>query len=193
MIERLGVIAEARTDSDTIAILAGRIVMRNPPLVVRKRGGGGSGNLGRSAEGWSRELVAEGCSVLVIVHDLDRDPQSGHLNDADELRLRLDRIRCPEGIPRHICIPVEEIEAWFWSDDETVKLACRGKGKAHANPEMIRRPKEELIRLSRGANGRNRYTPIENPDLAGRLDIKTCARKCPSFALFKAFLERVAA
>jgi len=82
---------------------------------------------------------------------------------------------------KHICIPIEELEAWFWSDPEVIKYIGRGKGKAEANPHKISKPKEKLIKLSEGGNRKPRYSTNMNAELADMLNLELCADRCPAF------------
>ena len=90
-----------------------------------------------------------------------------------------------------MCIPVEEIEAWFWADQRVVQRVGRGEGKAHASPHQIRSPKEELMRLSATAGGKRRYSQNQNGELAELLDLEVCAARCPAFAELLAFIREV--
>jgi Domain of unknown function (DUF4276) len=92
-------------------------------------------------------------------------------------------------VKRHICIPVEELEAWFWSDPDVVRYVGQGKGEAKVNPHLIIKPKEELIKLSLGANKRPRYSTNMNVELAEILNLELCATRCPSFKNLLNFLK----
>lgn len=151
----LGIITEDKTDEDTIRTLVRRTLQADGRRAPRMPGfspsTGGCAKVRQKTEKWIRELTREGCEAIVLVHDLDLHPQTGQLNDEAELRQRLSRL-VGEGL-RHVCIPVEEIEAWFWSDPELVKRLGRGHGKAHLSPDRIRRPKEELRSSPCGGGG----------------------------------------
>jgi hypothetical protein len=181
-----GVLAEDATDCKTTAVLIGRIA---PGALVRSRYGNGCANLRRKAFAWMRDLAADGCTDLLLIHDLDRDPFNGELNDEGELRRRLESIKGPRGVPRLVCIPVEEIEAWFWADPAVLtKVARRKVPEGKSEPHRVPRPKEELERLSRDERGRTRYDTNDNPALAKDLDPDLCAQRCKSFAALRAFV-----
>lgn len=182
---RVGVIAEDRTDADTIAVLVRRLL--GSSVGVERRGTGGCSMLRRKMTAWSVELLERGCRCIVVVHDLDRTP-TGDLRDEQSLRRELEAKPVPAGVQRHICIPIEELEAWFWADQAT--LAKVGSGKSVAHPHTLRGPKEALIRSSRAANGRPRYSTVDNPALAESLDLVLCARRCPSFKSLQEFLAQ---
>jgi hypothetical protein len=135
-------------------------------------------------------MTREGCDAFIIVHDLDRNPKNNSLNDEKQLRDHLE-LSCSNinSIRKYICIPIEELEAWFWSDPEVVKYVGRGKGKAHPNPHLIIKPKEELIKLSIGENRKPRYSTNMNLELAEKLNLELCATRCPSFKNLLDFLQ----
>ena len=190
---RIGVLSEDATDCNAIGVLIRRIAseVRESPVGINKYSGKGCSRLRKAAEPKMKLMADEGCVAVVLVHDLDRDPNNGELNDEAELRARLEAIEFPANLFRLICIPVEEIEAWFWSDPSIIEEVGRDKGKAHPSPHLIRKPKEELIRLSIGANKKPRYSTNENDKLAAKLDLIICAQRCDSFRMLKEFVRGV--
>jgi Domain of unknown function (DUF4276) len=125
---------------------------------------------------------------FIIVHDLDRNPENDALNDEVKLRKTLEA-SSSDVTNKCICIPIEEIEAWFWSDKEVVHHIGQGKGNARANPHLISQPKEKLIELSKGENRKPRYSTNMNVELAEMLDLEICADRCPSFKDLVEFLK----
>jgi hypothetical protein len=182
----VGVIAEDDTDVDVVRVLAQRIIGKH--VRVRRRVGNGCARIHKKAGVWLEQLAAEGCSRVVLLRDLDRNPANDCLNDPVRLERELQAIPVPGSTLRLICIPTEELEAWFWSDPGTVQKVGRGAGKAHASPHLIAKPKEALIRLSRAANGRPRYSTNDNASLAEVLDLDACSKACPAFQSLRAFL-----
>lgn len=186
-----GLVAEDPTDGDTIRVIAQRILKRDK-VSLRYRADHGSSTLKRKAEAWIAELVEAGCDHIIILHDLDRGRVTLQLNDEVDLYRLLDSFKVPTGVPKLICIPIEELEAWFWACPKVVQLVGRGSGKAHPSPDRIRKPKEALQRLSRDAGGKPRYSTNENKRLADVLDIDKCETKCRSFAALRSFIEKAA-
>jgi hypothetical protein len=92
-------------------------------------------------------MAQAGCNAFIIVHDLDRNPENNSLNDESELRRKLESSSSVVN-NKYICIPIEEMEAWFWSDPTVIQHIGKGKGKAQVNPDGISQPKEKLIELS---------------------------------------------
>ena len=107
MASRLGVIAEDATDAAVIKVLARHIA--GWPVPVHARHDNGCGAMDRKGAVWLEELVDRGATHVIILRDLDRNPENGNLNDEAALRgawlQKVDALR----VPRLICIPVEEL------------------------------------------------------------------------------------
>lgn len=188
----IGIVAEDKTDCDALAVLVRKISKASSPIGIERRFGNGCSRLQRKLRPWLGDLNRRGCAVVVVVHDLDRHPQTGQLNDEQELRSRLEAVQAPTGMLRYICIPKEELEAWFWSDIEVLRRVARDGSyrKECHHPEALPRPKEALMKLSRDSGGRARYSTNQNAELAEMLNMDLCARKCPAFEELKIFLEK---
>lgn len=180
-----GIIAEDDTDFRVARVLIHRL--GGEELTVRRRVTNGCGKLEQKLSIWQSQLADEGCQALIVLRDLDRNALNA-LNDEATLRRKLEGTAAPPRTRRLICIPIEELEAWFWSDPRVVHKVGRGQGKASASPHRIPKPKEELIRLSRKANGRPLYSTNDNEELARLLDLELCARRCDSFRHFRDFV-----
>ena len=185
---RLGILAEDETDCQTIAVLARRLLGERTG--VSRRCSRGCANLPRKAGTWMKQLAEDGCAAIILVHDLDRNAENQQLNDEAQLRERLERLPTPLDTIRHICIPIEELEAWFWSDPGVLDRIAPGigQGRARNAPDTIQRPKEKLWHLSASAHRNSRYTTQLNPELARILDLDLCARRCPAFSYLRQFL-----
>jgi hypothetical protein len=86
-----------------------------------------------------------------------------------------------------LIIVVEALEAWLIADPFALKRAA-GITSAYPNPEKIRHPKTQLIRILRRTT---RYTPELARRIAEDVDLKILEQRCPRFAGFrKAFLRR---
>lgn len=194
---RVGVLAEHITDCDAIAVLVRRIYAGKQIGVDRKQlgidryGAHGASILRRKLRSQIKRMLKQGCSAFIIVHDLDRD-EFGALNDEDALFRDLTGIVDLTDVDSHfvcICIPAEELEAWFWSDQAVLdKVAGDRTDKAHPNPRLIRDPKGKLEELSQ-KNGKARHSPNANKDLAVDLDMDVCAQRCPEFATLREFVQ----
>jgi hypothetical protein len=184
----IALIAEDDTDCDTVRKIVHRVLGTN--IGTKKWASKGCSTLKRKLAEKLTAMSNTGCNAFIIVHDLDRNPQNGSLNKEAKLRETLEASASTvKGINKHICIPVEELEAWFWSDPDVVKYVGRGKGEAKANPHLIMRPKEELINLSKGENRKPRYSTNMNVELAEMLNLELCSDRCPSFKDLLSFLR----
>lgn len=186
----IALIAEDDTDCDAIRKIVHRVLGSD---IKTKRWA--SKSCSTLKKDLSKKLTAmskEGCNAFIIVHDLDRDPNNNSLNDEKKLRSDLE-VKCSviAGIRKHICIPIEELEAWFWSDPEVISYVGRGNGKASSSPHLISKPKEALIRLSVGENRKPRYSTNMNAELAERLNLELCSDRCPSFRDLLDFLQKL--
>lgn len=192
---RIGVLAEDETDCDTLDVLIRRIArdVTPGPIGISKHWGKGCARLRTMAAVRMSEMARKGCAAVILVHDLDRNPRTNVLNDEAALFKQLDQIEVPGGLMRLICIPVEELEAWFWSDPKIIEDVGRGKGKADPSPHLIAKPKEKLQRLSAGANRKPRYSTNDNATLAAKLDLELCAKRCPAFQRVRAFVRSLLA
>ena len=182
----VGILAEDDNDCEVIDVLIRRLLIaggaRAGGWKVHHRSGHGCSKLRRKAEPWMRDLAARGCTGLILVHDRDRDEE-------ERLRQQLCSIPVPQGARRLICIPVEEIEAWFFASRETLRLHIDPEARDHPSPHLIPSPKEKLIAMSRGANRKPRYSPNDNAKLAESLELDVCAHRCPAFRELRRFVE----
>jgi hypothetical protein len=110
----IGVIAEDKTDCEAIREIVHRVL--GEKTQTKKWASKGCHHLRRKLSAQMMALSNEGCNAFIIVHDLDRNPANGSLNDEAKLRTNLEKSITNFGkIEKHICIPIEELEAWFWS------------------------------------------------------------------------------
>jgi uncharacterized protein DUF4276 len=185
MKNRLGIIAEDRSDVEVVAAIAVKVASGRP-LVVRSFVGHGCGKLRCKSRQWATNLREQQCNMLVLVHDLDK----AHL---PSLQAQLAGALYPSPIAHHILvIPVHEIEAWLLSDGSAIKRALNIKSPMPkvANPETIFNPKERLERLVYSVSHRTkRYlSTVHNRRIATELDLNK-VRRCRSFAPLEAFLR----
>ncbi|MBD2577979.1 DUF4276 family protein [Oscillatoria sp. FACHB-1406] len=184
----IGIIAEDRTDCDAIRKIVQRVLGTN--IGTKLWASKGCSTLKRKLSAKLDVLSREGCNAFIIIHDLDRNPQNNSLNDEGTLRKKLeDASSAIKNTKKHICIPIEELEAWFWADPEVIKYVGRGKGEASNNPHLIVKPKEQLIKLSGDEKRKPRYSTNMNVELAERLDLQLCSQRCVSFEKFLDFLH----
>jgi len=183
----IALLAEDETDCDTIRKIIHRVLGDETP--TKPWSSKGCGFLKRKLSGKLKEMSKKGCNAFIILHDLDRNPSNNSLNDERALRAILTKKSSGITQPKHICIPIEEIEAWFWADPGVVQYVGNGKGHAPPNPHSIIKPKERLMRLSTGENRKPRYSQNMNAELAEKLNLEVCAQRCPSFKDLLDFLH----
>jgi hypothetical protein len=185
---RIALIAEDETDCDAVRKIVQRVL--GSEIATKKWASKGCGILERKLSAKLNVLSNEGCNAFIIVRDLDRNPQNNTLNDEATLRKKLEQSASIVNPSQTlICIPVEELEAWFWSDPDVIQYVGKGKGKASKNPHAIVQPKEALIKLSKIEKRKPRYSTSDNEELAERLNLELCADRCPSFRSLLAFLK----
>lgn len=184
----IALIAEDATDCDTVRKIVHRVL--GTSTKTKPWASNGCSTLKRKLSAKLKAMSNEGCNAFIIVHDLDRNPQNNSLNDEAKLRKTLEKSASEVGsINKHICIPIEELEAWFWSDPDVVRHVGRGRGEAKLNPYLVTKPKEQLISLSHGENRKPRYSTNMNVELAEMLNLELCSDRCPSFKNLLDFLK----
>lgn len=184
----LGILGEDPSDTDTLKILARRI-LNNDRAQIRGKGYGGCGELLKKG---ARDLIALkklGCEKFVVCVDADKMPSQDRYDEVES------KVVSPSGLNQSCCIvvPVEEMEAWILADMNSVAKVITGwqgcSEITYASPENIRNPKEELELLSRGKNSKPRYShATHNVRVASYLDINKVALTCPSFRVLRDFL-----
>lgn len=176
---KIGLITEDDTDWNAVREIIHRVLDSN--VTIKKWTSGGS----VPKKKLSRELKVlfnKGCNVFIVVQDLDRSP-NGSLKHEGTLRSELEPLfSVVNNFSKHLCIPIEELEAWFWSDPKILKDISGKNIKAHPNPDQIKSPKEALEKLSIGKNGKPSYGSNRNAELAKKLDMVECSKYCPSFS-----------
>ncbi len=184
----IAIIAEDETDCDVFRQIIHRVLGTNTR--TKSWASKSSSTLKRKLSAKLKVMTREGCDAFIIVHDLDRNPKNNSLNDEKQLRDHLE-LSCSNinGIRKYICIPIEELEAWFWSDSKIIKEIGGEKCKANPNPHQIKSPKEALKKLSIGKNGKPSYGTNRNAELAKKLDMVECSKYCPSFRELVKFLR----
>lgn len=188
----MGVLAEDASDCDVLKEIIRRLREKKEPLGVKPFNARGCANLRRKMIPWIKVMLGEGCSAFIIVHDLDRDKGTLQLNDEAALMRELNSKKYPAGAEeRLICVPVEELEAWFWSDQQLLDRVARGNpANASHHPREIIDPKGKLRQLYK-RNGKSQYSTNANKELAEHLDLQICAKRCPEFAELCHFIERL--
>jgi hypothetical protein len=180
---KVGVIAEEDNDVDVVHVLLKKITPRRS-FCIRSFVGHGCGKLRYKGRVWASQLANRGCSVLLFIHDLDRQ----RLN---QLRTELEEALKPCPIqPYLIVIPIEELEAWLLADANALRgsFNLKKRPKSVANPESIADPKRflEAMIWSHSEKKKRYVNTIHNVRIAEHIDV-SALRKCSAFRPFEKF------
>ena len=184
MKHKIGVIAEDDSDVQVANELIKKISPRKE-FVIRRFVGHGCGKLRSKCFQWAIQLKNQGCSLLIVLHDLDDRVLTN-------LEAELKRLLRPSPIERHvIIIPIQEIEAWLLSDHVAIQNALRLRRKFPriSNPQAIADPKRMLgdLILSR-SDKRKRYVVEDNQKIASHIELANI-RRCSSFVPLEQFIR----
>jgi hypothetical protein len=181
----IGIIAEDNSDFESSKILIKRIIKKEN-IRFKKAIGNGCGKIRRKANDYSSDLQKRGCNLLILLHDLDR---FNLLDLKKELEEKLETAPIDNYF---VCIPIEELEAWFLSDPNGIKHALNLKRAPNIKglPEHILSPKEKLEELvSICSNKEKIYLNTKHNELiASKISIDKAKEKCISFKQFHDFL-----
>lgn len=174
----MGLIAEDQSDVEAIKVLIRRITKKEN-IGFKYFVGGGCGKLRRKAKDWAEQLKSKGCEVLVLIHDLDK-------NQYSKLHDNIKKVIFPFVIKEtFICIPIEEMEAWFLADEKAIMKALNLKKcpKVYHKPEDVISPKEvlELEVDKASANTKIYLNTRHNSLIAKCVNIEILRKKCVSF------------
>lgn len=177
LLPSIGIIAEDESDFFSLRILIRRIA-KNDHIDMKKFLGKGCGKIKRKCNAWAYQLMKKGCSLLIILHDLDS-------NNLDDLKQKISNALEPNPFKKHlIFIPIQELEAWFLSDPDAIKKGVNLKKNPNIKglPEYINSPKEYLSKvIDIASKGEKIYNNTKhNEKIASVLSISK-AKKCSSF------------
>ncbi|KQR91492.1 hypothetical protein ASG01_14065 [Chryseobacterium sp. Leaf180] len=183
--KKIGIIAEDESDVEAIRELIKRITGKNN-IGFKHFVGRGCGKIKRKADDWATQLKKRGCSVLILIHDLDR-------NKYEDLYDIIHKSIHPFVISKTLInIPTEEMEAWFLADEKGIKSALnlRKAPKKYHHPETIKSPKEVLgNEIEKASNNSKIYLNTKhNLLIAKAIDIDIVKSKCKSFKALHEFV-----
>lgn len=179
---RIGVIAEEWNDIDVIYELTCKIIKENQ-FSFLKFAAHGCGKLQKKCSAWAENLLARGCSHLVVIHDLDK-------RDEKELRTMLENeIRVFTFDGTVVLVPIRAIEAWLLSDSKALKTVfnMRKLPKVPKSPEELYEPKKILGELVKQNSKAQYLNTIHNRRIAKEISFSKL-RRCRSFLQYPEFL-----
>lgn len=181
----IAILAEGNSDAEALRNIVRRCGTASS-VQVRARGYSGCKEMLRNVARDVRKFCREGAKRLIVCHDAD-----GHPPETIEAAIARAVGTLPAEVKSIYVVPVQAIEAWIIADEHAVNAILTSfRFKGHDRPESLPRPKEWLIRESRDAAHRPRYSPaVHNPRIAEKLDAERVARKCQSFARLRTWLN----
>ncbi|WP_153393415.1 DUF4276 family protein [Chryseobacterium vaccae] len=183
--KKIGIIAEDESDVEAVKELIKRITGKNN-IGFKHFVGRGCGKIKRKADDWANQLKQRGCSVLILIHDLDK-------NKYEDLYEIIHKSIHPFAISKTLInIPTEEMEAWFLADENGLKnaLNLKKKPKTYHHPETVKSPKEVLGKeIEKASNDTKIYLNTKhNLLIAKSIDIDIVKNKCKSFKSLHKFV-----
>ncbi|MBD3648418.1 MAG: DUF4276 family protein [Pseudomonadales bacterium] len=182
----IGIIAEDRSDVETLDVLASRLVRHNQ-YKVRNFVGRGGGRLKKKCGAWAKDLCRKGCTALIVAHDLDDACE-------EELRRELQSSFVAEDFEESlVLIPIREIEAWLLADRHALKdvLSTKTLPKVPRNPETIVDPKKEIRKVVKAVGGNSYINTVHNSLIAANAKVEEIYKRCKSFRPYHDFIQRV--
>lgn len=182
----IAILAEDRSDAETLVVLVRRILGDMSAPLFRK-GFSGCGELCRKAKSHINSFRDRGADRFIVCHDADRrDPSEVRKQVAQQVFGRNEP-------PADSCIvvPVQEIEAWIIADEAAVARVIPSLTIPETrHPEHREDPKEWLEDQSKVKTARPLYAhATHNPHVAKHIDLPMLARKCPSFQHLVNFVQ----
>jgi len=180
----LGLIVEDESDSDVLKALISKIAKKR--YRVRRVKADGCGKMEAKAKRWAESLHLQGCSLLLLVRDLDH-------HDKESLQRSMTDALSPCPIRVHlVVIAVREIEAWLLADHEAITRGIglhKPVGK-QSNPEAIVDAKSRLkkVILERSLGTKRYLNTIDNAKIAKHAKLSQL-RRCNSFLPFERFIR----
>lgn len=184
-IHRIGIICEDTSDFESLQILIKRISGVQNIKCIRRSKDGCSHIISKGPK-WAHELALQGCQMLLVVHDLDRNAYT-ELSDTLEHKFATAPFR-----NKFISIPMEEIEAWILADPQSITDFFRLDRTlvVPKNTSTISSPKEKIkLQVRRNSTRKAIYINTKhNPQLVNLLSLDLAKARSESFKAFYNFI-----
>ena len=181
---KVGIICEDPSDYDAISQLVRR-VSKKDRMSFEKFAPKGCAKMMNKMSSYAETLSVKRCTALIVVHDMDRNSKE------NLIRSITSKIQGCSIRKKLICIPVEELEAWFLSDMTNIKnvFSLQKKPKDIPNPENVNSPKEHLEKIVKSHSDKRKVSlsTLVNKKIAENVDLDLIRKKCPSFNDFYEF------
>ena len=186
-IKAIGLIVEDNSDFTSLKIILSRLIGKDN-FTFKKAVGNGCGKMKKKALSYANILHRKGCDLVIITHDLDR-------NNLQDLRKELSTIMNKSNSKnKFVCIPNEEIEAWFLRDPEGIRdtFELNRIPNIKGNPEIINSPKEKLEDYVYQCSEKSKiYLNTKHNDiLSTNLNLEKISKRCNSFKELKTYINK---
>ena len=184
----VGIIAEDDSDVECVKHFVRRI-HTNKRIGFKKFVGQGCGKISRKANAWAKIFKMQGCTAIILLHDLDRNKHA-------DLYKKLSEAFLPSPIRKYIIsIPVEELESWLLSDENAFNSVFNINKTKYLpkHPETVPSPKEYIAKLVRSETNKkiDYLNTRHNSKLAEQIDFHEMRTKCPSSIPFMDFVKTI--
>ncbi len=178
----IGIISEDRNDCDALGVIIKKILGNHIEIVPASKSG-------KDAIIHQKKVLVSkvfnfGCEAVFIVRDSD-----GGNVQAITRSLQEAYDTTPISSRYKICIAVEELEAWFLGDVDSIRqtydLPQNSSKILENNVDTIRDPKEKLKSyITKESRGRAQYIPSDTVRMANNIDLERARNKSSSFDHF---------
>lgn len=176
-IKRIGIIAEDKSDFETVKELIAKIPSRKQ-IVLKKALWRGCGRIHTKCRRMAVDLNHKGCESLIIIRDLD-DHKEDDLKDSIEKTISQNPIE-----DTIIIISIRAIEAWLLTDldaiSKTFNYKEKTKIKLRSNTERIEKPKDYLKDIVQNRMKKIYLNTVHNQKIARVINLDN-VKKCNSF------------
>ncbi len=180
---KIGIIAEEDNDVEVLYELTCKITAENT-FSFKKFLGHGCGPIQKKCAAWAENLMRRGCTLLVVIHDLDDRNKATLFSDLNR------QVQSVTFEAHLILIPVLELESWLLTDGQALKNIFKMSKTPNlpGQPETIMDPKKHLKDIVWKMAKKRYINTIHNKKIAKEITLPAL-NKCPSFQPYPAFIS----